>query len=64
MKIKEQQLHEHGFVRFIDIMGSDGDIADAARVSYGKGTRSISDNRNLISYLMYSLFIRMFPRIY
>ena len=52
VKIKEQQLHEHGFVRFLDIMGSDGDIADAARVSYGKGTRSISDNRNLIRYLI------------
>jgi thymidylate synthase (FAD) len=33
-------------------MGSDGDIADAARVSYGKGTRAVSDNRNLIRYLM------------
>tara|TARA_Y100001963_G_C6671188_1_gene395201 strand:- start:23 stop:847 length:825 start_codon:yes stop_codon:yes gene_type:complete len=33
-------------------MGSDGDIADAARVSYGKGTRAISDNRNLIRYLI------------
>jgi thymidylate synthase (FAD) len=52
MKIKEQSLHEHGFVRFIDIMGSDGDIADAARVSYGKGTRTASDNRNLIRYLV------------
>ena len=52
MKVKEQKLHEHGFVRFIDIMGSDGDIADAARVSYGKGTRSISDNRSLIRYLV------------
>ena len=52
MKIKEQSIHEHGFVRFIDIMGSDGDIADAARVSYGKGTRTASDNRNLIRYLV------------
>jgi len=33
-------------------MGSDGDIADAARVSYGKGTRAVSDNRNLIRYLV------------
>jgi len=33
-------------------MGSDGDIADAARVSYGKGTRAVSDNRNLIRYLL------------
>jgi thymidylate synthase (FAD) len=33
-------------------MGSDGDIADSARVSYGKGTRSVSANRNLIRYLV------------
>ena len=52
MKVKEQKLHEHGFVRFIDIMGDDNSIADAARVSYGTGTRSISDNRNLIRYLV------------
>ena len=52
MQVKEQIIHEHGFVRFIDIMGSDGDIADAARVSYGKGTRTASDNRNLIRYLV------------
>ena len=52
MKVKEQKLHEHGFVRFIDIMGDDNSIADAARVSYGEGTRSVSDNRNLIRYLV------------
>ena len=33
-------------------MGSDNAIADAARVSYGEGTRSVSDNRNLIRYLV------------
>ena len=52
MEIKETKIHEHGFVRLVDTMGSDGDIADAARVSYGKGTRAVSDNRNLIRYLM------------
>ena len=52
MKIKERKLHEHGFVRLIDVMGDDNSIADAARVSYGKGTRSASDNRNLIRYLV------------
>jgi len=52
MKTKEKKLHEHGFVRLIDVMGDDNSIADAARVSYGKGTRSISDNRNLIRYLV------------
>ena len=52
MEVKEQKLHEHGFVRFLDIMGDDNSIADAARVSYGEGTRSVSDNRNLIRYLV------------
>ncbi len=52
MEIQERKVHEHGFVRLVDIMGSDGDIADAARVSYGKGTRAVSDNRNLIRYLV------------
>ena len=52
MEIQEKKIHQHGFVRLVDIMGSDGDIADAARVSYGKGTRAVSDNRNLIRYLV------------
>ena len=52
MEIQERKIHEHGFVRLVDIMGSDGDIADAARVSYGKGTRAVNDNRNLIRYLV------------
>ena len=52
MEIKETKIHQHGFVRLVDTMGSDGDIADAARVSYGKGTRAVSDNRNLIRYLL------------
>lgn len=52
MEIQETKIHQHGFVRLVDTMGSDGDIADAARVSYGKGTRAVSDNRNLIRYLI------------
>jgi thymidylate synthase (FAD) len=41
-----------GKVKLLDVMGCDADIADAARISYGKGTRSISDNRALIRYLI------------
>jgi len=52
MEIQEKKIHEHGFVRLIDVMGDDNSIADAARVSYGKGTRTASDNRNLIRYLV------------
>jgi thymidylate synthase (FAD) len=43
---------DHGFVRVIDYFGDDGAIVQAARVSYGKGTRKVSDDRNLIRYLM------------
>ena len=43
---------DHGFVRVIDYMGDDGAIVQAARVSYGKGTRPVSEDRGLIHYLM------------
>ncbi len=43
---------DHGFVRVVDYMGDDGAIVQAARVSYGRGTRRRSDDRGLIRYLM------------
>src|SRR5258708_38073037 len=43
---------DHGFVRVIDYFGDDSAIVQAARVSYGKGTKKVSDDRNLIRYLM------------
>ena len=43
---------DHGFVRVIDYMGDDAAIVQAARVSYGKGTKKISGDRGLIRYLM------------
>jgi thymidylate synthase (FAD) len=43
---------DHGFVRVIDYMGDDAAIVQAARVSYGRGTRKISEDRGLINYLM------------
>lgn len=45
-------LYKHGFVGLIDYMGNDEEICNSARVSYGQGTKSINDNRNLIRYLM------------
>jgi thymidylate synthase (FAD) len=45
-------VHNHGFVGLIETMGSDEAIANAARVSYGTGTKSVSDDRNLLRYLM------------
>ena len=44
-------MYEHGFVGLIETMGSDAAISQAARVSYGTGTKSVSDDRNLIRYL-------------
>ncbi len=43
---------DHGFVRVVDYMGDDGAIVQAARVSYGRGTRRVSQDRGLIRYLM------------
>ncbi len=43
---------DDGFIRVIDYMGSDESIVQAARVSYGKGTKKISEDRGLIRYLM------------
>ena len=43
---------ETGFVRLVDYMGDDGAVVQGARVSYGRGTRAVSDDRNLVRYLM------------
>jgi thymidylate synthase (FAD) len=43
---------DHGFVRVIDYMGDDGAIVQAARVSYGAGTKHVSNDAGLIRYLM------------
>ena len=43
---------DHGFVRLIDYMGDDAAICQAARVSYGKGTKSVQNDEGLIRYLM------------
>ncbi len=43
---------DHGIVRVIDYMGDDSAVVQAARVSYGKGTRKVSGDRGLIRYLM------------
>ncbi len=49
---KEFSCLDHGFVRLIDYMGSDEAIVQAARVSYGKGTKKVPQDRGLIRYLM------------
>ena len=42
----------HGFVALVDYMGNDAAIVQAARVSYGQGTKSVRDDQGLIRYLM------------
>ena len=50
--IGETIVHDIGFVKLLDIMGSDEEVENAARISYGEGTRKVSQTRNLIRYLM------------
>jgi thymidylate synthase (FAD) len=46
------QVLDHGFVRVVDYMGDDEAIVQAARVSYGRGTKKITKDAGLINYLM------------
>ena len=43
---------DHGFIRVIDYMGTDQSIVQAARVSYGEGTKKLREDRGLIRYLL------------
>ncbi len=43
---------DHGFIRVIDYMGTDSAIVQAARVSYGRGTKKVNEDAGLINYLM------------
>ncbi|GAA6174772.1 FAD-dependent thymidylate synthase [Sulfitobacter pacificus] len=49
---KAYDVLDHGFIRVIDYMGDDSAICQAARVSYGKGTKSVQNDEGLIRYLM------------
>jgi thymidylate synthase (FAD) len=49
---KPFEVLDDGFVRVIDYMGSDESIVQAARVSYGKGTKKVHEDRGLIRYLL------------
>lgn len=51
-KIREAQVLDKGFVRLVDIMGDDSSVVQAARVSYGKGTKTVREDRGLIRYLL------------
>ncbi|MCD6234889.1 MAG: FAD-dependent thymidylate synthase [Candidatus Marinimicrobia bacterium] len=49
---KPFKVLDDGFVRVVDYMGTDSSIVQAARVSYGKGTKKVSRDRELIRYLL------------
>ena len=49
---QEFKVLDKGFIRVVDYMGNDSSIVQAARVSYGEGTKTPSDDRSLIRYLM------------
>ena len=49
---KAYSVLDHGFVRVVDYMGDDAAICQAARVSYGRGTKSVQNDEGLIRYLM------------
>ncbi|MBI5463477.1 MAG: FAD-dependent thymidylate synthase [Ignavibacteriales bacterium] len=49
---KPLKVLDDGFVRVVDYMGSDESIVQAARVSYGKGTKKVNEDRGLIRYLL------------
>ncbi len=52
LRWKKFPVLDDGFVTLVDVMGDDAAIVQAARVSYGEGTRQVSDDRQLIRYLL------------
>ncbi|MEY2719030.1 MAG: hypothetical protein RLZZ273_396 [Bacteroidota bacterium] len=60
---KEFPCLDKGFVRLIDVMGDDNAIVQAARVSYGSGTKKVHEDRGLIRYLMRHLHTTPFEMV-
>ena len=52
LRWKKFPVLNDGFVCLVDVMGDDGAVVQAARVSYGEGTKQVSDDRTLIRYLL------------
>jgi len=52
LRWRKFRVLDEGFVCLVDVMGDDAAVVQAARVSYGAGTKRISDDRTLIRYLM------------
>ncbi len=60
---KEFKVLDRGFVRLVDYLGGDERIVQAARVSYGKGTKSVSEDKKLISYLLRNEHMSPFEQV-
>ena len=60
---KESRVLNLGFVRFVDYLGSDARIVQAARVSYGPGTKTVREDKALINYLMKNQHTSPFEQI-
>lgn len=52
LRWKKLPVLDDGFVCLVDVMGDDQSVVQAARVSYGEGTKQVSDDRGLIRYLL------------
>src|SRR2546428_11883645 len=52
LRWKKFPVLDDGFVCLVDVMGEDSSVVQAARVSYGEGTKKMSDDRTLIRYLL------------
>lgn len=52
LRWKKFPVLDDGFVCLVDVMGDDSSVVQAARVSYGEGTKRVSDDRTLIRYLL------------
>jgi len=61
--VREFKCLDKGFVRLVDYMGDDCSIVQAARVSYGKGTKSVSEDNSLIRYLMRNMHTSPFEMV-
>jgi len=60
---KEFQVLNKGFVRLVDYLGGDERIVQAARVSYGAGTKTVREDKGLINYLMKNLHTSPFEQV-
>lgn len=52
LRWKKFPVLDDGFICLVDVMGEDSSVVQAARVSYGAGTKKVSDDRGLIRYLL------------